>query len=133
MKHTLKPLLLALVCGLVPVVPGIVNAALLVHYSFDDLTATDLSGNGNDGTVVGSPTLVAGSGPDGSGAYSGTGTGSPQWVSGSAAGIDTSAGGTNTVAFWMNFGGTQGQMAFKWGSGYDLYFNGGGFGFNTFA
>lgn len=131
MNKPLNAFLTLALSGLLLTASAAANAVLLVHYTFDDGTATDQSGNGNDGTIIGSPTLVAASGPDGSTAYSGTGAGGLQAVSGSAAGIDTSAGGTNTVAFWMNWGGTEGQMAFQWGA-YDLYFAAGGFGFNTF-
>ena len=44
--------------------------------------------------------------------------------------VDTAAGAHNTVAFWMNWDGTA-SMPFGWGGDYDLYHDGGYFGFNT--
>lgn len=46
--------------------------------------------------------------------------------------INTNAGGYNTVAFWMNWNGAEGQMPFAFSSNYDLYLSSGSFGFNTF-
>jgi prepilin-type N-terminal cleavage/methylation domain-containing protein len=45
--------------------------------------------------------------------------------------VNTGSGGQNTVAFWMNWNGASGgRMPFGFSS-YDLYLNGGVFGFNT--
>ena len=44
--------------------------------------------------------------------------------------VDTSDGAQTSVSFWMFWDGTSGTMPIGWGS-YDLYFGGGGLGFNT--
>ncbi|MGB7343264.1 MAG: LamG-like jellyroll fold domain-containing protein, partial [Pirellulaceae bacterium] len=44
--------------------------------------------------------------------------------------VNTEAGTEVTVEFWMNWNGSAGQMPFGF-SGYDLYFAGSSFGFNT--
>ncbi|GGG86306.1 LamG domain-containing protein [Paenibacillus radicis (ex Gao et al. 2016)] len=46
--------------------------------------------------------------------------------------INTQIGNANTVEFWMYWDGTEGVMPFSWKSGYDLFFQYGYFGFNTF-
>ncbi|WP_139491595.1 fibronectin type III domain-containing protein [Brevibacillus dissolubilis] len=45
--------------------------------------------------------------------------------------VNTTAGGKNTVEFWMNWNGTSSQMPFGWDTGYNLEFVGGYFGFNS--
>ncbi|MFN7628777.1 MAG: LamG-like jellyroll fold domain-containing protein, partial [Pirellula sp.] len=57
--------------------------------------------------------------------FSGTGE-----VSLTNLGVNTVAGTTNTVEFWMNWNGTTGVMPFGF-TNTDLYFHGGAFGFNT--
>ena len=44
--------------------------------------------------------------------------------------VNTTAGGSNTVAFWMNWDGTDNVMPFGF-TVYDLWFYNGSFGFNT--
>ncbi|WP_341278963.1 LamG domain-containing protein [Paenibacillus sp. FSL H8-0537] len=50
----------------------------------------------------------------------------------SSNGVNTAAGGKNTVEFWMYWDGTDAAMPFAWYPGYDLYIAGGMFGFNIF-
>ncbi|WP_338552559.1 hypothetical protein [Paenibacillus sp. KS-LC4] len=50
----------------------------------------------------------------------------------SSNGVNTAAGGKNTVEFWMYWDGTEAAMPFAWYPGYDLYLAGGMFGFNIF-
>lgn len=45
--------------------------------------------------------------------------------------VNTAVGGSNTVAFWMKWDGTSGQVPFAWNSYYDLFFMNGSFGINT--
>ena len=115
---------------------GAAQASLVVHYSFDGGDATDSSGNGYDGNVNGANFLATG-GFDGGGAYEFS---IGQMITGAASasqgtGIDLTAGGNNTAAFYMKWDGSlsPSQMPFIWGSAYDLFISGGNFGFNTFA
>src|SRR5205807_5345277 len=91
-------------------------------------TAADTSGNGNAGTIVGTVQTGAVGGPtgDGSGAYQFAGGA----VNLALPQVNASAGGANTVAFWMNWDGTDGVMPFGFTS-YDLFLANGSFGFNT--
>jgi hypothetical protein len=45
--------------------------------------------------------------------------------------VNLNDGGCNTVCFWMNWGGSSGQMPFGWNTSYDLYLASEAFGFNT--
>lgn len=118
--------------GVALIPSGQALAALVVHYDFDSAGATDISGNGNDGTIVGSPTYSSTGGYDGNGAYDFNFSGPNQYITGNASAIDNSAGGYNTVAFWMNWDGSNAEMVFRWGSAYDLFLFNGSFGYNTF-
>ncbi len=57
--------------------------------------------------------------------------GANDYVSLSNLAVNTSAGAHNTVEFWMYWDGKEGKMPFGWKSPYDLWFQGGCFGFNT--
>lgn len=46
-------------------------------------------------------------------------------------GVNTQDGGSNTVAFWMKWNGTNNQMPFGWNGLYDLWLYGDSFGVNT--
>ncbi|MEF2967138.1 LamG domain-containing protein [Paenibacillus sp. M1] len=45
--------------------------------------------------------------------------------------VNVASGAKNTVQFWMYWDGTEKVMPFSWSGGYDLYFVGNAFGFNT--
>jgi hypothetical protein len=51
---------LSLVINAKPAAPSIPTAGLVGYWSFDDGTASDNSGNGNSGTLVNGPAVVAG-------------------------------------------------------------------------
>ena len=112
-------------------------AVLLSEYRFDDvawctpLTALDTASTRN-GTLIGSvaweDSPASGGKPVAGAAarFAGTGaidiTGMP---------FDLAAGGRNSVSFWMYWDGTNSVMPLGFGT-YDLWLQGGSFGFNTF-
>lgn len=101
--------------------------SLVVYLPFDEGSGTvakDYSGNNNNGAITGATWTT---GKYGS-ALNFPGT---SYVNLDTLEVDTSAGGHNTVEFWMYWTGANGVMPFGWQSTYDLYFAGGCFGFNT--
>jgi hypothetical protein len=92
-------------------------------------SANDTSGSGNNGTVN-AATLATDRFGNANAAYSFNGA----TISVSNLGVETSAGGHNTVSFWLKKDASQdGTVPFCWSNvGYDLLFWSGGFGFNTY-
>ncbi len=112
------------------------EAGLVGYWRFDEAAGgivTDLSGHGNDGSFT-SPGYQQGvPGPFGdSTAYNfyKVAGGQGAEVALHLPEINTTAGGYNTVSFWMNWNGVNVTMPFGFTT-YDLYFAGGAFGFNT--
>jgi len=54
-----------------------------------------------------------------------------QYIEVNGVAVNTAAGGSNTVAFWMNWGGGNLQMPFGWNTNYNLFLYNGYFGINT--
>jgi hypothetical protein len=104
-------------------------ATLMGWWKMDEgggTTAYDASGYNHNGTYLFGPTSVAGK------------IGAAEHFDGvddtfivDSVDVNTAAGGSNTVAFWMKWEGTDNQMPFAWNSGYDLYLRGSMIGINT--
>jgi len=54
-----------------------------------------------------------------------------QTITAGGVGVNSAAGVSNTVAFWMNWSGGDVQMPFGWSTNYDLFLYNGYFGINT--
>ena len=124
-------LFLGVLCLLFVIGQGVANAqtGLVAHWKLDETsgtTANDFSSYGNSGALVNGPTWVAGK--IGGAVQL---AGGSQYIVADNVPVNTTAGGCNTVTFWMKWGGTDNQMAFGWNTGYDLLFSGGSFGINT--
>ena len=137
-----------------PVIAGLFFGAtfpppppLLARYDFEDAIWTgaagqliDASGNGRHGTAIGYPTLAAPQrsspavpGNPGSCGYARlygpAANGSAFDITGLP--VSIVPGKKTSVAFWMYWNGTASVMPVGWAR-YDLFFNNGSFGFNTF-
>jgi PKD repeat protein len=103
--------------------------ALVGHWKLDDgtgTTAADATSADHGGTLFGGATWTTGAV---AGAVQFDGIDDLMVADGVA--VDTTAGGCNTVAFWMKWGGGDSQMPFGWNAAYDLWRAGGSFGINT--
>lgn len=115
--------------------PNAIGANVVGLWHFDESTGTgayllDSSGKGNNGTPTGT-TLLA-SGLNGSRSFNGT----SDFVNIAGVPVNTTAGSSNTVEFWMKWTGqvlNNGIMVpFGFSGNYDLSFSGAScFGFNT--
>jgi hypothetical protein len=114
---------------------AIVHATPIGYWRMDETsgtTAFDSMGNGNDGVIQTGVTLGTG------GALSASGDANPTMAFNGATGrialslqgLNTAAGASNTVEFWMYWTGDNLVMPFGFDQ-YDLYLANGSFGFNT--
>lgn len=99
---------------------------LLLHMNDSSGAIVDSSGAGHNGTYNGA-------------LYSQTGRlntaigfdRSDDYVVIDSVAVDTASGANNTVEYWMYWDGVSGVMPMGWNTSYDLWINGGCFGFNT--
>jgi hypothetical protein len=97
-------------------------------------TAADASGNGYGATYNGSFTHPTGPLIGVTNTSAGLNGSSSVGFSIPANSLNTTSGTANTVEFWMNWNGTQTEMAFDFNAGsygYDVFLNSGAIGFNT--
>ncbi len=111
------------------------GGGLVGYWKLDEGSGTiavDSSGFGHNGTLVNAPIWTTGKiggglQMDNLSGYS--------YATASGVGVDTAAGGVNTVAFWMKWDGADNRQPFAWdwtanNNYYGLYFKDGSFGFN---
>jgi prepilin-type N-terminal cleavage/methylation domain-containing protein len=105
------------------------HSGLVGYWSFDEGTGTiayDLSGYGNNGTLVNGTTWV-----DGKIGKALSFDGSDDYLVADNIKVNTTQGAQNTVIFWMNWSGQNTVMPFGWNTSYDLFLYSNAFGFNT--
>ena len=105
--------------------------SLVGYWNFNkEDDATDISGNGNDGTLKGgienSPWV-----DDELGGRTYEFDGVDDSVLISTSGVHTTPGSKNTVSFWMKWSGANSKMPFSWNTAYDLYLITSALSFNT--
>lgn len=103
-----------------------VNNRLLAYYNFNASIA-DLSGNNASTTVVGNAAIQSTAGYSSTGGLVLDGSGDHVKV---YLPLNANTGGSNTVNFWMKWGGGNWEMPVGF-SNYDLWIADGGFGFNS--
>ena len=106
-----------------------VNPSPAGWWKLDEATGVapaDSSGAGHTGTLVGTAPTSTNGIINGALTFNGT-----NQVRVDNVAVNTAAGGTNTVSFWMKWGGTDSVMPFGWNTGYDLWIKNGYIGFNT--
>jgi len=114
---------------------GSLGSGLKGYWKMDDnvsggsQTILDYATNKNGLTYDGNSTLNCSASAK-VGSYSCQFDGTDDRISLTNLGVNTTAGGKNTVTFWMYWNGVQGKMPFGWTS-YDLWTQSNCFGFNT--
>jgi len=94
--------------------PGLVGCWKLNDGS--GAVAVDSSGYGHDGALTNGPQWK-----EDTFGWDVQFNGGNQTIVANGVGVNTAAGGSNTVAFWMNWGGGDVQMPFGWNANYDLF------------
>lgn len=120
---------LILLCLLVPVgVYGLpITNGLISYYNFN-AGVVDLAGGSTTTTLNGGIASSSGSGYGNSGGLTFDGANDSVFVNNVS--LTTTAGASNTVSFWMKWAGTDSDMPIGFYN-YDLWIQGGNFGFNT--